>query len=517
MGVGHGGSGGGSARDYRAIGAEATDPTDRDTNVPDDDHDHTARPDPPGRRAGGNLVALAATRLVLAGSGVLVNVFLARGLARETFGTYRWIGSVVAVSAAFASLGLWQLVTRRVARDPRLAPALVALGLRGTALTSTLTAAGVVAYVALRDPRPEVVLAALAASGFLAAQAGSQVVQGAFHGLRRMAWELPAILGGRVVYVVGQLGLLWAGFGLAALWAGRLAAQATQAVLLLLQFRRRVGPPRGTVPDTTLPAWLAEGRHFGATVLFGAVAAQADILLLEALRDDAEVARYAAPASVLLQLAFVANVVSRAFFPRVAQLAAEPSRVAEVLAFQARVLTGLGAPVAAGGAVLALPLVTWLFGLRYADAAPVFAVLVLTVPLRFLSNGYGFALTALDRHAVRARWDTVGALANVLANLAVIPWLGAEGAALTTLATDLLLVVALRAVLRRSVPDLAELGAVARPVLAALGMAAAVYAATGLAAPHVLLAVALGVAVYAVLAWGSGALVPDDLRRLRRL
>ncbi|HMV69216.1 MAG TPA: oligosaccharide flippase family protein [Myxococcota bacterium] len=461
-------------------------------------------------RPRGGMVALAASRLAFALSGTIVNLAMARALVREEFGVFRWVSAVVALATFGSNLGLGAFVTQRAAREPARVPKLVPAALRATLLLSSATLLLVVAYVALRDPRPAVLVCGLLAGVGLGVQAMSQVVEGALHGLHHTRAEVPSVLVGRALLVVGSLALLAAGFGLVAQFAVRLIAAAVAWGMLVLALRRVSGGLDWAHPEPPVRDLVAAGRVFGATVLFGAIYAQADVLMIEALVSDAEVARYGAPSSVLLQLALVSNVVTRSFFPR---LAAHPDRARELLRLQTRVLLTAGVPVAAGGLAVASRLVPALFGDPYVDSVLPFQILVCVVPIRFLNNGYGLALTALDQQGRRARIDGLAATFNVLANLIAVPWAGAVGAAATTLLTDALLLVLLRWQLSEAAGGLRELDLVVRAALGAVIMAGLV-ALSGLSLPA---QIALGVAVWGLVVPGAGLLRRESLRELRHI
>lgn len=462
----------------------------------------------------GNLLALTLTRLVLFVSGLIVNVVAVRHLSKEQAGVYMWVWTVVGLTTFMPNLGLWQLVTRQISREPERAPEFVATSLRMTWILSWLTTALITGYVWLMDGRPEVVLTAFLGGLTLAWTATSQMVQGALHGLRRMGLEVPAVLAGRIVFVVAQVVPLVLGYGVAWVYLGRVFSAWVMFAMLMLQFRRTVGPIPRRIPKGSLKALMGQGRTYGASVFFASVSAQADTVMMRTLVSLEEVARYGAPANVLLQLAFVANIVSRAFFPKVAQLGGDPQKVAPELMLQSRILLLLSVPLAVGGVVVALPLVTFLFGARYADSSLPFAILICTTPVRFLNNGYGFTLTALDRQAERARIDTIVAIANVAANLVAIPLYGAEGAAVTTLCTDTLSYFLLVRAVRRDVPQYTVLGPIVRTTLPALVMAGVVIALPDL---HVLVRIAVGAAVYVLGAWLTRGWRMGDIRHLARV
>lgn len=469
-------------------------------------------PASPGTRS--NLAALVITRSAQIVSGLIVSLVVARWLSREDYGLYRWVWAVVSVATVGSTLGLDALITRRVARDPESAGRLVPLVLQAAAVLAVPTTLAIVGYVALRDPRPEVVLLALLGALTLAGQAAAQMVTGVLLGLRKLGGEVAPVLGGRLLFTVGQVVAVAVGGGLVSLYGVRLAASWLTVAMLLAALGRTVVVSSWAVEPGEVTKLIRAGRAFGATVFFGAIYAQADLLLLEAMRGEVEVARYAAPASVLLQLALVANIVSRGVFPRMAQLATEPAAAGELLALQARVLLAVSVPIAVGGVVVAPDLIPWLFGEAYNDAVLPFTLLVIAVPLRFLNAGFGVALTAHDRQRQRARVDLLGAVFNVGLNLYAVPRWGAEGAALVTLGTDLLLCVVLRWELAAVLPRMGLWRAALPCLLASAVMGAAVWSASAL---HVGLRLGLGVVVFVAVGWLVGAWSTRDLRALRRV
>jgi len=89
-------------------------------------------------------------------------------------------------------------------------------------------------------------------------------------------------------------------------------------------------------------------------------------------------------------------------------------------------------------AVLASPIILVVYGEAFAEAAAAFRVQVLAAPfvaLGVLSSAW-LVLNQSTAHALRR--TLAGAIANILLNLLLIPRLGILGAALATLAAQLL-------------------------------------------------------------------------------
>lgn len=467
----------------------------------------------PAPRRRGNLLALGLTRAIVAISGFIVQVALIRMLPRQAYADYNWVWAIVAVTTFGATGGIPILLTRRISRDQDQAPRLLAAALRAVAVCSMVTGVLIVAYITYQDGRTEVRLAGVIGAATLAVMAAGQMAQSAVHGVRRMFLEVPAILASRLVFLVGHLVLLYGGYGLVHLYGVRFATALVLCLGLLASFVWKVGPLEGGPGEGLGRQLLWEGRPFAATMFFGGVYAQADILLLQLLTDHVEVARYVAPARVLLQAALVANVLSRGFYPRLAQLKDDPAAAGAELRFLTRSLLLGSLPILVGGVVLAEPLIR-LVSEAYMDAWGPFLFLLAAMPVRFLNNGYGLALAAFDQERVRMRIDMLGAVLNVGLNLVFIPVYGALGAAATTLATDVVLNVCLQWRLRRSTVGFGLFSPLRRAAAPALVMGGVLMI---LPEMPVLAAVMVGVLVYAAASFLTGAISVADLRRLARV
>jgi O-antigen/teichoic acid export membrane protein len=87
----------------------------------------------------------------------------------------------------------------------------------------------------------------------------------------------------------------------------------------------------------------------------------------------------------------------------------------------------LSAPVALG----------LLYGPRFVDAAPALATLALAIPLFFANYALTHQVIAWDGQRAYLAVVTAALAANVIGNVMLIPGLGMQGAALSTLATEI--------------------------------------------------------------------------------
>lgn len=80
-----------------------------------------------------------------------------------------------------------------------------------------------------------------------------------------------------------------------------------------------------------------------------------------------------------------------------------------------------------------------LFGDKYTDAVWVLTILALAAPIRFMAANVGATLVTRDNMRLKVKLMATTALTNIILNIALIPPFGISGAAIATVASDLML------------------------------------------------------------------------------
>ena len=394
------------------------------------------------RGGAGNL----AVQLALIATNFAVAVALARAFDPASYGVYTFAFNVVIALAALAQLGMPTLIVRETARAE-------AAGANGRARG--------VARFGLAVPLGLVALVTLGAAALLAGPAAG--VSPALHasliaGLTGLpaivlAQWASAVLRGRrrvVLAQVHQLRMFAYGAGVLALVAAGAAVTVTPATVMgvhvagawlaslaalgLLAIAGTRPAASAERPHYSPRAWGAALVPLTATALLTMVNTRADTLLLGALASDAALGQYRAAWQAAAVTGLGVTVVQTVLAPYLARYHAQGAHaeLQHSLRLGARAALVWAVPVAlaltlAGSAILGA-----VFGPAYAGAAPIAAVLAAG---RLTTAALAGASTVLDMagHAdATARATGVAAALNVAGNLALIPAVGATGAALAT-------------------------------------------------------------------------------------
>lgn len=403
---------------------------------------------------GSLLLRFAQTLLVF-----VTTLLLTRQLGAVEFGRYSFALAWVLLLGSLARLGLNQVVTRQVATASAAGDLARIQGMLIFGLALNLTASLVV-VVLLRlgsewfSDDPIIIQVLTFAALLIPLQALQAPLAGAHSGLQQVVLaQLPSLLVAPGVFLL--LLWWWLAQGASPLDAYQalellLLAQALALVFAMLLLWRYL--PTGTLlggPRFNSRAWL---RGSLALTLVGAlylVNANADILLLGILRDDATAGIYKATSRGAELVVFVLTLVNSPLGPIISRLHGnnDQQRLQRGLTRAAQVSFGLALPLALALALFSEQFLA-LFGAEFSDGAWALRLLCLGQLINAAAGSTGTLLimTGLEREAARAAG--MAALLNLLLNLLLIPPLGLIGAALATSASlvlnNLLMLVAIQ-------------------------------------------------------------------------
>jgi O-antigen/teichoic acid export membrane protein len=238
-------------------------------------------------------------------------------------------------------------------------------------------------------------------------------------------------------------------------------------------------------------SWALLLNHFLATIFF-----QVDVVILEALKGAELVARYSVAYRWLNAINIVPSFFTQALLPVMSrQATADLAALRRTYTFGVKLMFALAMPTAVGFTLLAVPLTEFIGGQQYLpEGAGALTLMIWSIPIGWMNSLTQYALVALDmqRHILRAFVAAV--IFNVGTNLLLIPDYGYVAAAITTIASELVLFIPFGLMMERGLKARLPWGELLwRPTLAAGAMLVVGF---GLAGASPWLGAAAGTAVY---------------------
>jgi O-antigen/teichoic acid export membrane protein len=162
-----------------------------------------------------------------------------------------------------------------------------------------------------------------------------------------------------------------------------------------------------------------------------------DVVLIKILRPDTEAGQYALASRLVLLALIYVNLYYQAFLPSLIQaLERGRSDLRAVVRLATRRAIVVGVPLAVLGTLAAPSVVRRVFGSAYSPAAGFLQVLIWSLFAFGLVGVFHFTLIALGLFGQAARNVVISVGVNVVLNLALVPTVGASGAAVAAVVSE---------------------------------------------------------------------------------
>ena len=441
----------------------------------------------------------------------------ARHLGVVRFGILSFSLAFVSMFSVLSDLGIGTLAIREIARDRSAAPDLVRRGISIRLLASTVVTLVVVAAAALLA-YPVATVCVVAICSTTVVSGGvilfyASVLQGFEHNsytaLARAAQTAVMVAG--ALLLARQTAPAVAGYALVLAGASMIAAMAVSVVVwvkfvplsLDFDFRRWLPMLRRAVP-------------FGVTTILVAFYYWSGSTILSKMAGQKAVGEFGAAFRLVAGVGFLGASFSGAVYPVISRVfATEPSRWPATAGRALRLILNLAVPQAMLGFTLAGPVIGILYGRGYEGSVPVMMALAWWGACATLNSMLSSMLFATDRQRIVTVQAGISVAVSVVLNLALIPVLGALGAAIALSAAEAAGTAFLFVSCYKTSTSWRPAGVVPSIARAGVAAGAAAVAAMLCARWNPWVGIALALPAYATLLVLCGGVQPEDVETVR--
>ncbi|MAS37714.1 MAG: hypothetical protein CL610_27205 [Anaerolineaceae bacterium] len=469
------------------------------------------------RRAARNAGAIAAASILSKGALFVWQLILARALGEATYGIYGTIGAFIAVGTAIVNFGMGPIVIRDVARTPQLA---------GKYLTATLVmqsalavlAYGVVNAAAWAGGYEAVIrsLLLLAAVSLLVDILGNMTNDLLLAQEKMLASSVVSV--GHIALLILLAGLaLLAGQGIVGVYVATLAAGVVRAGALWLLVLRGGVRPAWPFDRAIAGPLVRNGAPLAISAFLSLAYQHADKLMTTRLIGPTQTGYLTAAFVIIFGVIELLNTtILIATYPMMSRYHGEGQGetfgfIVEKLAFFTLLIS---LPLALTLSIFANE-ITLLFGADFRPAADALRILIWYAAVAMIVNIFAQGMVVQNRQRSLLALRTGGLVLNITLNALLILPLQIRGAALASLAAEVLVLVLLARRFQVAGWDWGRLlPRLVRLLVVGVGVALAMLL---LGALHPLLGIVGGPLLYAVGVLAGQVLAADDWDLLYRL
>lgn len=380
------------------------------------------------------LAALKALADVIGkGTTLIITIVAARQLNADPFAILAYAMATGWLLGVATDAGLSMHLARETARDPGRSRHLLieVIGLRaGLAFLAATLLAIASPYIVPQHWRMQFVVVVLA-------QLAAAVVDTTAHyyrGLQRTEIESAIHTAYRLVTLICAVAVLWWWrrldyLGIALLTPALIAAVVS--ILIAASLTPESGESGSPVLNSTV--FIRDVLPLGAGILISAVYFRIDVYFIQQWHGFQPVGGYNAAFRLVEALRLLPAAVMAVTFPLLVRATDTQAlkRISGGLTLAGAVL----AVVCAAGGGLIIPM---LYGETYAYAAPAFSILSVALPLFFLNYALTHQVIGWDGQRAYLLIALFALFGNVAANLALVPSMGINGAAIGTVLTEVI-------------------------------------------------------------------------------
>jgi O-antigen/teichoic acid export membrane protein len=404
----------------------------------------------PELRVATSTVSLVASSLVVAILGAVALHEVTNTLGKDSYGVLVTVINFISISFLFADLGINVYSGREIARDKSKASAILGqnLGLRlsmSVVMVPVVIGIGYAIYPHTRHSLLEGILLVAITLPFEALRAVSlsyyvatiQNYKTAFIGVFS-----------QIVYVTGVVVTLHLGYGLTGCFCSLIASAICTGAVAYVAVRRSVA----FVPRLTRSLWkgiLRNSLGIGAIQVVNVLYLRTNTLMLSLMTSSSTVALYGLAAAMVTFLLVIPNAYMTSMMPLL--VTAPPERITSMVNTACAYMSMIGALAVAGTTCISGDLVSWISNRQYAGSAPVLSILSVSVLFTCVTSVFTYASFARNHHHRLFAISCGGLAMNVVLDLALIPPLGARGAAIATIIVESLILVGTYAIFRSRV------------------------------------------------------------------
>ncbi|MEL6103869.1 MAG: flippase [Pseudomonadota bacterium] len=387
-----------------------------------------------GARAKNSLILSAAsfTRNVF---GLVSIILIARYLEPGEFGRLMFAFALAGVFAPAAAMGIERLAVRQMVAEPERTDRIAATALllrffgaaSGLVIAVSITASGLI-----DDDAPPLLTAIACIALFQSAIDGLTGVLTAHEKFLHAA--IPSILAaaanlGFVVFLIARPDQALA------LFAATRIVDAVVFILCILVAVRVAGIalPHLRPSRAVLAGFLRQGFPILLAAIAYTLFLRMDQLMLAALTDETELGVYSLSLRLAEALNFVPTVIALAFYPHLTRLYETARNDYDIeLHFLFDTMAVVSAGLIGVIWIIAIGVLVPLFGEDYARSSGIAAILALAIPFIALGVARSTVFTISGHVWLPLAVWSGPVIVNLAMNLLLIPWLGAYGAAIST-------------------------------------------------------------------------------------
>ena len=374
---------------------------------------------------------------------LILIIYVARILGVTEYGKFNFALAFVALFAIFSDLGLSQITTREFARDNEREKELYSLfSLKILLSLGTLILILIGSFFITPNPVIRTVIWILGIYTILTSFGG--IIVAFFQARQKMEYQAMTQILTAILMTAAGFFVIFYFPSVINLSYSYLFAGFTTLIFILIFFHFKVYKLHLDWQKSIWQRFLSMSWPLALVGIFGGISSQADSVMMGYLGQITQTGWYNAAYGIIGITLVPAGLISQSFYPALSKFFHDSKeKLQTVWNYFMDSMIFLAVPIVVGGVALAPRIIDFIYDPTYfptgKETILAFQILLITAGLAFLSSPFSQILVVTNQQKKLFFVTLAGAVINVILNLILIPRYSLYGAALTTVATSVLI------------------------------------------------------------------------------
>lgn len=387
-------------------------------------------------RAIKNASWIVACRVVQAIISLVISTFSARYLGPSNYGLISYASSVVAFAVPLAQLGLRNVLVEEIVSNPEREGETLGTSLLMSVLSSVLCIAGCLAFVSIANAGEKDTLLVCGLYSISLVFQMTEMIQYWYQAKLMSKYTSLASLAAyvavsiyKVFLLVTEKSVYW--------FAASYALDTLLISVILFAFYRKLSRRRLRVSLSMGKHLFARSRYYIVSGMMVTVFAQTDKIMIKMMIGNTENGYYSTAVACAGMTGFVFSAIIDSMRPIIFESRKSCRHQFErsmTLLYSIIIYMGLAQSIVL--TLFAKPIVYILYGQTYLAAVPLLQIITWYSAFSYMGSVRNIWMLAEEKQKYLWIINLSGALLNVAGNFALIPLLGAVGAAIATVVTQ---------------------------------------------------------------------------------
>jgi len=439
-------------------------------------------------------------------------IIIARHLGDVGLGKYSFVFAFVGIFSIFSDFGTNTYMIRELSRDRSLAVKYFGNAFIFKLAVSTIAILLPVIFIFLTRQPQEIKIGILLAAVSMFAYYMIFPFKAILTAFEVQSYQSLYLISERVIAFILGAFVLYKGYGLLTLLIVLVMSNVTSWILLYKLVSKNIVKLKPEFDFIFIKSFIKNSFPFWFTIVFMTIYFKIDTVMLSFLKGYAATGWYNASYKIIDALSFIPFIVITAVFPVMSKFYAKKHKLLHLLYEKSfYYLSLLAMPLGLGITLLANRIILFVYNKEFINSVIALQILIWALVLIYINYLMGYLLNSIDKQKLFTLTTGISVILNILLNFILIPIYSFKGAAIATVATEIVNFIMLFNFTSKNGHHINLFRMIYKPFVATIIMGIFLI---NLSRMHLLILIPLSMLIYFVAILLMGGIMKDDIKIL---